>query len=80
MRPEDKGNVALGEAIRELRMEVGLTQEELAHRTGITVSQVSRIERGQVDPRWTTVKRIAHGLGLRLTELADKADAYRRAN
>ncbi|MBS7610673.1 CBS domain-containing protein [Candidatus Bathyarchaeota archaeon] len=49
-----------GEAIRRLRRTVGLTQKELAKRAGLSQSLISRIERGDVDPRLSTVKRIMH--------------------
>jgi predicted transcriptional regulator len=40
-------------------------QEDLAHDTGITVAALARIERGQANPRWTTIKGIASALGHR---------------
>lgn len=49
-----------GEAIRRLRKAVGLTQKELAKRAGLSQSLISRIERGDVDPRLSTVKKIMH--------------------
>src|SRR3989442_12528842 len=40
------------------RKRMGLTQRQLADRTGISKPMISAIERGQQDPRHSTVERI----------------------
>lgn len=57
--------------IIELRERHGLTQAELAERSGIDQGDISRIERGATSPTARTLKRIADALGaeLRLVEL-----------
>lgn len=52
--------------ILEARSELNVTQAELAERTGIRQSNISRIEKGQATPSITTLARIAKGLGKRL--------------
>ena len=47
----------------ELRRKLGLTQQELAARTGIAQSEISRIERGAIHPTDTTWARLATALG-----------------
>lgn len=49
--------------IRQLREELGWTQEDLAARAHIDQGDLSRIERGATDPRWSTVNRIINALG-----------------
>src|SRR5882724_1282751 len=49
--------------IRELREELGWTQEDLAKRAHIDQGDLSRIERGGIDPRWSTVNRVINALG-----------------
>ena len=44
--------------LQELRKKVGLTQAELADSVGISQSLVARIEKGQVNPSISTLKRI----------------------
>ncbi len=36
-----------------------MTQEEVAHRSGVHATEVSRIEGGKRDPRVSTVERLA---------------------
>lgn len=54
------------EAIRAViaaRIENNITQGELAQRTGIRQSNISRIESGTVSPTIETLARLASGLG-----------------
>ena len=44
--------------LQELRKKAGLTQSELASQVGISQSLVARIEKGQVNPSLSTLKRI----------------------
>lgn len=48
------------------RNEEHLTPSELAERTGLRQSDISRIEKGQTMPSMATRSKIAHGLGKRL--------------
>jgi tetratricopeptide (TPR) repeat protein/transcriptional regulator with XRE-family HTH domain len=51
--------------LRELRQAAGLTQEQLAERTGLTVRAISNIERGRVlRPHRHSVEALAFALGL----------------
>jgi predicted transcriptional regulator len=50
----------------EARSELGMTQSELARRTGIKQPNISRLERGQCSPTIDTLKALAHGLGKKL--------------
>lgn len=45
-----------------LRLDLGLTQEQLAERCGIDQADISRIERGSVSPTVRTLQRIADAL------------------
>jgi transcriptional regulator with XRE-family HTH domain len=65
---------ALGKAIRELRHERGASLEALAPRAGLALNTLSLIERGQANPTWETVKRIAASLGVSVAELAKLAE------
>ncbi|TDC93059.1 helix-turn-helix transcriptional regulator [Actinomadura sp. 7K507] len=52
----------LGKAVRERRLELGLTQVELARRSGMTQSQLSRLEAGGTEPTIRVLDRLAHAL------------------
>jgi transcriptional regulator with XRE-family HTH domain len=60
----------LASVLRALRVKDGRSQEALAHEAGITVGALARIERGETNPTWTTVRRIASALGVTLVQLA----------
>lgn len=51
-----------GKLIKELRIEKGMTQEELADKTEVSTRTIQRIENGQVDPRSYTLQMIAKAL------------------
>ena len=70
MPPRREPQVALGRAVRKLREDQGLTQEEVSRRTKLHVTWVSRIEGGEVNPSWGTFKRLAEALEVRPSELA----------
>jgi len=61
--------VAFGQAVREVRVQVGVSQEELAHRAGIDRSYMSSIERGEQNVGLMSMSRVAAALGVTLSEL-----------
>jgi transcriptional regulator with XRE-family HTH domain len=54
----------VGRRVRTRRMLQGWTQHELANRAGFSPHHVSRIERDLVQPRWTTITRLAAALDI----------------
>jgi transcriptional regulator with XRE-family HTH domain len=72
-------DTALATALRRLRTERGETQEDLAHRAGLTVAAFARIERGHANPTWTTVRRIAEALEISLAALGEAVELERLA-
>ncbi|MCL2530037.1 MAG: helix-turn-helix transcriptional regulator [Coriobacteriia bacterium] len=50
----------------EARSEMGMSQSELARRTGIKQPNISRLERGVCSPTLDTLAALAHGLGKKL--------------
>jgi len=54
-----------GDLVRVRRRQLGLSQEELAERSGIGVRSIGKIEAGKiVNPRPATVRRLAEAFGL----------------
>jgi transcriptional regulator with XRE-family HTH domain len=68
---------AVGEAIRYLRQQRGLSQSELAHRARLTQATVSRIESGARRGDIETLALIAAALGLALWILIKRAEGTR---
>jgi HTH-type transcriptional regulator / antitoxin HipB len=59
--------IELGAMVRQLRLDAGLSQEELAQRAGMTQPALSRLERGGGIPTITVLDRIASALQATLT-------------
>lgn len=51
-----------GDSIRERRIELGWTQAELSRRSGVPQADISRIENGRLDARWSTIQRLSAAL------------------
>ena len=54
-------------AVVQARHERGWTQKQLAEAIGTTQSAVARLERGDQDPRLSTMHAVCHALDLPLT-------------
>jgi transcriptional regulator with XRE-family HTH domain len=57
--------------IKEFRKKAGLTMEETAHRLGITVSQVNRIENGRSSTTTIRLSEFAEVFGCHAADLID---------
>ncbi len=68
-------DLTLAHVLRGLRGERGLTQEASAHAAGITTQTYARIELGQSEPSWGTVRAIAKALDVSMGELGAAIDA-----
>ncbi|RLE60634.1 MAG: transcriptional regulator [Thermoprotei archaeon] len=62
------------EYLRYLRKKAGLTQKQLAEKAGVSQSLIARIERGTVDPRLSTLRRIMRVLEEVLAEKSRAKD------
>lgn len=76
-KPRSPEHAALGEAIRRLRLEASLSQEQLAEQAGTDLTQVGGIERGVRNPSYTTLLRLADALETTVGEIATFADELR---
>lgn len=65
--------VKIGANLRRLREARLLTQAELGEAAGVHRDQVSRIERNEVEPRFSTIRKLGEALGVEPSELT-KAD------
>ncbi len=65
--------VALGRAIREIRLSKGISQEQLALMAELDRSYVGRIERGDNNAALLTLMRLAAALDLTVAKLLHRA-------
>ncbi|WP_297449631.1 helix-turn-helix transcriptional regulator [uncultured Alistipes sp.] len=61
----------IGERIRQLRTERGISQQDLAALCDFEKSNMSRIESGKTNLTLKNMYKISRALGVRLSELVD---------
>jgi XRE family transcriptional regulator, regulator of sulfur utilization len=66
----------LGERLRELRQQRGLTLLQLFHETSLSVSYLSDLERGRTNPSIDTLTCIAKGYRISIGELVAGVDGW----
>src|SRR4051812_3505139 len=66
--------------IKRYRGEKGITQQELANLTGLSLRSIQRIEKGEVQPREYTLRLFVEKLGItnEYVEVSDDSDASER--
>ncbi len=57
---------AIKQAVIDARQASGLTQQQLAARTGINQADISKLENGTANPSLRTLQRLAAGMGMNL--------------
>ncbi len=69
----DKANLKtkFGKRLKQLRNERGITQEQLADKTGLTIESISNIERGIFGPKFENLEKIARVLKVEVKHLFD---------
>jgi transcriptional regulator with XRE-family HTH domain len=65
-------SLAFGLRLRELRAQRRISQDTLARRTDVHPTAIGRLERGDREPRLTTILRIARGLEVQPGALLDE--------
>jgi transcriptional regulator with XRE-family HTH domain len=60
---------AFGLRVKQLRAEIGMSQEDLADATGVFRTYMSRIETGQANPTLTVIHALSLALGRSANEL-----------
>ena len=61
--------VKIGKNLKRVRERRLLTQAELGEAAGVNRDQVSRIERDEVEPRFSTIRKLAKALEVDPAEL-----------
>lgn len=79
--PSEKGSAAdetirvVGERIRKRRKRIGMTLNDLAERTGVSVSMLSMLERGLAGASIGTLVAVSSALGVQMRDLFEQAAA-----
>ncbi|MBE8724346.1 helix-turn-helix domain-containing protein [Flavobacterium hungaricum] len=68
---DQEGLQLLAKRLKELRSEKGVSQQELANRSEISLSQIARIETVKINPTVSTIFKIARTLEVSPSELFD---------
>lgn len=64
-------NKKLAQGVKKLRNELGLSQEELAKNSGLSLRTIQRFENGETKPSGETLRRISSALNLTPKELME---------
>ena len=62
---------AFGKKLTKIRSSKGYSQDRLCNEAGFARGTLSKIESGKVDPKLTTLARIAETLGVPLRKILD---------
>lgn len=59
--------------LQRIRLKKGITQTKLSEMTGVRQTAISRLEKGETNPRIDTVVKIAHALGMKIVLETEKS-------
>ena len=66
--------VEIGQRIRNYRLQIKLSQEELAERCGLQPTYIGQVERGEKNATIESIGKISSGLGIPLSRLFENLD------
>lgn len=69
-------NTAFGLALREVRLHMGMSQEQLGLESGVNRNTIGKIERAEMSPTWELIVRIARALEVQPAHLAEVAGRH----
>ncbi len=68
---DNEGLKLLALKLKEVRSKLNYTQEDLAYESGLSLSQIGRIETSKINPTVSTIFKIARTLKIKPSELLD---------
>lgn len=68
---DEEGLKLLAQTLKKVRAKKSYTQEDLAYESGLSLSQIARIETMKINPTVSTIFRIARTLDVNVAELFD---------
>ncbi len=76
MAARSQSHLALGRAVRDLRTTRGISQEDLAHLSGMHRTYLGGIERGERNLSYANLKRLAQALDVPASDLLARAEEH----
>ena len=76
-KPRSPDHAALAGAVERVMAQAGMTQEQLAERSGLNVKQINALVRGQANPTYENILKICRGLGVSSGGLMSLVDELR---
>lgn len=73
--PQPDSRSRMGERLRKLRRDKGLTLQQVAERTGISIGTLSKVERGLTSLGYDRFERLAQGMGVDMAALFAEGSA-----
>lgn len=70
----DKILRGFGRHLAQLRHDAGLTQEEVAERSGLHANYIGDLERGERNPTLITLLAVAKAFGISVSELTEELE------
>tara|TARA_R110000822_G_scaffold176662_3_gene316650 strand:+ start:98060 stop:98293 length:234 start_codon:yes stop_codon:yes gene_type:complete len=64
--------IRFGKQLAGVRKSLGITQEELSHKSGLSLSQIARIETGAINTTLNTIFIISDALEIKVVELFNR--------
>jgi transcriptional regulator with XRE-family HTH domain len=68
---DEQGVNEFASKLRKIRIQEGLSQSQLAFESGLSLSQIARIETARINPTLSTVFTLARTLNVPLSDLFD---------
>jgi transcriptional regulator with XRE-family HTH domain len=68
----EKKPTGFGDRLRAVREQAGVSLSELGRRTDIAYQTIMKYERGENEPTWPTVLKIAEALGVSTEEFREQ--------
>jgi DNA-binding XRE family transcriptional regulator len=65
-------DMKIGQSVKQQRVRKFMTQEQLAKAAEISPRQLVRIEKNDVEPRFSTILKLGKALGVNPSELVDE--------
>lgn len=62
-------NKQISDKFRKTRLKLGLTQSEFAKKADLNSNYYAKVERGEINPTITTLKKIVKALGIKSSEV-----------